>query len=377
MFAEPASDPVKQPSRTSRLYGCIYGGAVGDALGAPVEFLSLAEIRARFGPSGLTEYVEQPPAFTDDTQMTLWTAEGVLRAHNRWLERGIVSVSAVVANAYQRWYYTQTHDGFDLAASPSDSSDLSGWLIREPGIYGRRSPGSSCLKALQQGSPVTDSKGCGGVMRIAPLAVASVGEPFQLACDVAAITHGHPSGYLSAGALALILARLMDEGSLDAGIDDALLALQGASGGEEVISAIKRARELASKADASAEAVETLGTGWVAEEALAISLFCALCATREEGLDCFRQGVVLAANHGGDSDSTAAITGTLLGTYLGMEAIPGELIFPVQGRELIERICEDLIRHFIAPPPAPKCPVWWGSMTSYPPPHDLDRYPGI
>ena len=100
MSAEPPSDPVKQPSRTSRLYGCLYGGAVGDALGAPVEFMSLAEIRARFGPSGLTEYVEQPPAFTDDTQMTLWTAEGFLRAHNRWLERGIVSVSSVVANAY-------------------------------------------------------------------------------------------------------------------------------------------------------------------------------------------------------------------------------------------------------------------------------------
>jgi ADP-ribosylglycohydrolase len=339
--------------------------------------MSLAEIRDRFGPSGLTAYAEQPPAFTDDTQMTLWTAEGVLRAHNRWLERGIVSVSEVIANAYQRWYYTQTHDGFDFAAAQACSAELSGWLIREAGMYRRRSPGSTCLKALEQESPVANSKGCGGVMRISPLAVVSVGEPFQLACDVAAITHGHPSSYLSAGALALILASLMEGGSLLEGIDSALLALRSAKGGDEVSSAIEGARELASKASPSAEALETRGSGWVAEEALGISLFCALCATRDQGPDSFQQGVLLAANHGGDSDSTAAITGAVLGAHLGMGAIPGELVFPLQSRELIERICEDLVRHFFAPPPAPKSPAWWGPMTSYPPPNDVDRYPGI
>ena len=66
-----------------RYRGCLLGGAVGDALGAGVEFMSLDEIRGRYGPAGVTGYVPcygRSGAITDDTQMTLFTAEGLLRA---------------------------------------------------------------------------------------------------------------------------------------------------------------------------------------------------------------------------------------------------------------------------------------------------------
>jgi ADP-ribosylglycohydrolase len=65
-----------------RYRGCLLGGAVGDALGAGIVFLSLGEIRQRYGPTGVTGYVSaygRAGAITDDTQMTLFTAEGLLR----------------------------------------------------------------------------------------------------------------------------------------------------------------------------------------------------------------------------------------------------------------------------------------------------------
>ncbi len=68
------------PSLLSRFRGCLLAGAVGDALGAPVEFTPLGEILGEFGPGGPAELEDGPyPAgsVTDDTQMTLFVAEGL------------------------------------------------------------------------------------------------------------------------------------------------------------------------------------------------------------------------------------------------------------------------------------------------------------
>ena len=97
--------PITAVSPADRVRGCLLGGAVGDALGTLVEFLSLDEIRQRFGPQGVTGYEPaygRRGAITDDTQMTLWTAEGLLRAGNRFLDRGICRPEVVVWGAYQR-----------------------------------------------------------------------------------------------------------------------------------------------------------------------------------------------------------------------------------------------------------------------------------
>jgi ADP-ribosyl-[dinitrogen reductase] hydrolase len=84
------------------------------------------------------------------------------------------------------------------------------------------------------------------------------------------------------------------------------------------------------------EEVEQLGQGWTGHEALAISLFCALKSTS------FSDGVLLAVNHGGDSDSTGSITGNILGLVLGLEEIPARWQARLELREVIEKVATEL-----------------------------------
>jgi ADP-ribosylglycohydrolase len=317
------------PALLDRFTGCLLGGAVGDALGAPVEFSTLAEIRARFGPVGIRDFAEaygRVGAITDDTQMTLFTAEGLIRADNRHRDRGICHVPGVVHRAYLRWLSTQ---GVTPPLDPDfDDVTRGGWLVHVPGLHARRAPGATCLEALRGGEPgaierpTNDSKGCGGVMRIAPAGFTGPGS-FRLGCELAAITHGHPSGYLAAGVVARVVEHVAGGGELADGVE-----------------AVDRAVALAGEGSPGPEAVESLGAGWVAEEALAIALYSALSARD------FEQGVVLAANHSGDSDSTAAITGNLLGTLHGVEAIPPRWLEQLELRREIETLAHDLAAHF-------------------------------
>jgi ADP-ribosylglycohydrolase len=85
-------------NRLERIKGCLLGGAVGDALGAPVEFLEWSVIEARFGPQGIIDFVPAygiTGAITDDTQMMLFTAEGLIRAYVRGSSRGVATSLAL------------------------------------------------------------------------------------------------------------------------------------------------------------------------------------------------------------------------------------------------------------------------------------------
>ena len=99
--------------KLDRYRGCLLGGAAGDALGYPVEFLSLDGIREQYGPAGITEYKLQRGVaqISDDTQMTLFTANGLLVGQTRGCLRGIMGpYTDYVAQAYQEWYKTQVCD---------------------------------------------------------------------------------------------------------------------------------------------------------------------------------------------------------------------------------------------------------------------------
>src|SRR5690606_25651288 len=90
----PAGCSRQQQGETiqQRFLGCLLGGAVGDALGAPVEFMNRASILKSFGPNGITQYASiygGLGTITDDTQMTLFTAEGLLRAWVRGCFKGV------------------------------------------------------------------------------------------------------------------------------------------------------------------------------------------------------------------------------------------------------------------------------------------------
>ncbi len=324
-------------TRSDRFRGCLLGGAVGDALGAPVEFAGLTTILDEHGPDGITDY---SPAFgrlgaiTDDTQLTLFTAEGLLLARGRSDADPVTEIN----RAYLRWLVTQ---GESSAAATEPGPTGPGWLLDEVFLHHRRAPGNTCLGALRAGGmgtvdrPINHSKGCGGVMRVAPIGLVD-DDPFRLAADAAALTHGHPSGFLAAGALAVIIAELAAGLDLKDAVDlaGARTAAESASG--EVVDAIDEAVTLAMGGSGKIGSVEALGRGWVAEEALAMSIYCALVATD------FADGLVLAVNHGGDSDSTGAMTGNILGTLLGEWAIPAAWLDALEGRETIARTADQL-----------------------------------
>ena len=148
-------------TRENKIRGCLIGGAVGDALGADVEFLSIEEIRAAFGAAGVTDYTSEPAAFTDDTQMTLFTAEGLLSEGDPLLN---------IHQAYLRWRLTQQSGINHYPTSKIEGCGLLGL----PEMHRRRAPGHTCLSALdtayRPGQPaVNTSKGCGGIMRVAPI----------------------------------------------------------------------------------------------------------------------------------------------------------------------------------------------------------------
>ncbi|HYE00749.1 MAG TPA: ADP-ribosylglycohydrolase family protein [Alphaproteobacteria bacterium] len=332
-----------------RFLGCLLGGAVGDALGAPVEFMSRSAILRRFGPNGITQYA---PAYgglgtiTDDTQMTLFTAEGLIRGWVRRRFRGIAAYSDVTANAYRRWLLTQ---GERMSRYVGFGADEPGWLFQQRELHNRRAPGNTCLSALRAmsalGEPArNDSKGCGGVMRVAPVGLfawrlggqASARDAFRLGTELAALTHGHPTGALTAGVLAVLVLALTDGASLPEALAASKAILRAETDHEETLQAIEMAEALAGSGLPHDEAIARLGQGWVAEEALAISIYCALVARD------FQHGVILAVNHDGDSDSTGAIVGNLLGVMHGVKAIPAEWLEPLELRDVITQLAEDL-----------------------------------
>ncbi len=326
----------------SRVAGCLLGGAIGDALGAPVEFRPWSDIEELYGPEGITEppLVDGMYRVTDDTQMTMFTAEGVIRAVRRARQNRNCDYASVIYHAYLRWLHTQ---GEELPVAPE--LVLDGWLLGSRDLYHRRSPGSTCLSALASGemgsmrNRINDSKGSGGVMRVAPIGLApAVPDPFNLGAQAAAISHGHPSCYLAAGAFAAIIRFVMEGAHLEQAIARALRILESYEGHDEVTSAIASATWLAERAKPSVQSVESLGQGWVAEEALAIALYCSLAYP-----DDFLSAVRLAANHSGDSDSTAAMTGNLMGARMGVGAIPGQWLAHLELRDEIQILASDLL----------------------------------
>jgi ADP-ribosylglycohydrolase len=139
---------------------------------------------------------------------------------------------------------------------------------------------------------------------------------FDLAVELAALTHGHPSGYLSAGALAALLRVTLDGVSIGGAAARALPLLEPHPGHDETSAKIKQATELALNPGGAARDVAALGEGWVGEEALAIGLYAAIA-----GQD-FEDTVAIAANHDGDSDSTASIAAQIRGAAEGVAVIP-------------------------------------------------------
>lgn len=310
-----------------RCQGCLVGGAAGDALGYEVEFDGLKQIKAHFGKNGITEYVlhNGNALISDDTQMTLFTAEGVLRAENNTVE----SCRDAIAQAYKEWDLTQ-YNRYPLPEQKTADSRL----LHVPELFCPRAPGNTCLSAIKAGchgsvaSPINNSKGCGGVMRVAPIglylpaAKMSPDDCDRLGAEAAALTHGHDLGWLPAAMLVHMVRRLTHEEvnmhtAAASGISAMMRLFPEAAHLRDFIKLMDYAVRLADSSADKEDAIFQIGEGWVGDEALAVALFCAIRFEND-----FAGGIIAAVNHNGDSDSTGAIAGNLLGARLGLSGIP-------------------------------------------------------
>ena len=351
---------MKDNEQKDRVRGSLIGGAIGDALGFPVEFIySYKEIQKRYGENGITRldtaqwWTESnvgKAVISDDTQMTLFTALGLLNAK----EKGMAPVPAI-CHAYIEWLYTQK--GFRSKRFNSC------WIGDLPELNVRRAPGHTCITALEKivegREPMNDSKGCGGIMRIAPIPlyglsqnrIQNVAVLDELAADAAKLTHEHPLGYIPAYVMSHIIYRLAtDESPTNEAfheyVHEAMRMADDKYGfksqsKQTLHTLVDLALELSSKDSPDHEAIKQIGEGWVAEETLAIAVYC--CA---KYFDDFEKAMIASVNHGGDSDSTGAVTGNILGAAIGYEAIPEHFKTDLQLHDVILHVADDLWRGY-------------------------------
>lgn len=321
----------------NKIRGSLLGGAIGDALGYQIEFkkgIKEKEI-TRFNGKGI---------ISDDTQMTLFTANALIWRETRIKMRGI-SLNPVDAIylGYKDWLDTQTNTSGEKSIS---------WIKEIPELNIPRAPGNTCLSALSSNKkgtiekPINDSKGCGTVMRVAPIGIyfKDENESGIIASEVSALTHGHPLGiipsYVFASMLNLIVNKELDIlSSLNKSIDNLLrnYNIFNENDTKYFIDLMNKAVKLSSSNTNDIDAIKELGEGWVAEEALAIAVYSCLKYSNS-----FEDAVVCAINHDGDSDSTGSIAGNIIGAFLGEEAIPDYYTDNIELKDVILEIADDL-----------------------------------
>ena len=370
--------------------GCLLGGAAGDALGYAIEFDREEAIAARYGSRGIRDYQldERGLApFSDDTQMTLYTANSLLcslaalsaqasggsQASGGTQPSGSAQSSsgaptssdapalasptlpspaalaayapAQMAQFYVEWMYTQV--------SPYPLAEPKAWISSLPELFASRAPGVTCMNACEAmasgAKAVNNSKGCGGIMRMAPVGLINTCPSFsgvelqRLGAQLAELTHCHELGWMPAGVFAHIISLLSrdEASSVREAATQALNTLPEAFPNAHYLCQLQEllryTLRLADSDISDLEAIHALGEGWVAEEALAIGL---LCSLRHE--NDFAGAITSAVNHGGDSDSTGAIAGNIVGAHLGLAGIPQRYLEHLELRDTISKIAGDL-----------------------------------
>jgi ADP-ribosylglycohydrolase len=317
--------------------------ALGDALGMPVEFKSIENIRETYGGNGIQDLNENSP-WTDDTEMTMAVTRALMRLGSaddiKKLDPEIIGHT--FAEEFIDWL---ENPGY----APGITSSNAVILLKKKGPDQWRFSGNN------------DSKGCGTVMRAAPLGVwfapaliseiASTSGPYhELLFNVSKIqseiTHGHKAA--TAAALA--------------GSYAVTLALNGISPDKMVRSIEKYCNPLHSDFESAMvrlktslakresgmfrtdlDALDHIGQGWVGDEAFTMALYAAIRYPNDLKT-CLRVSV----NHSGDSDSVACIAGSILGALHGMSIIPEEwincLAERVRMKVLISRVV-DFLNH--------------------------------
>ena len=165
------------------------------------------------------------------------------------------------------------------------------------------------------------------------------------AAQLAAITHGHSLGYISAAVLCHIINRIVFPGEQKMSLKEIVLEakntveniFKGDKHLQELTDIMERAIVLSENEEDDLENIRSLGQGWVAEETLAIAIYCSLKYT-----DDFSKGIIASVNHSGDSDSTGAVTGNILGALVGYGKIDDKWKYNLECSDVILEIADDI-----------------------------------
>lgn len=306
----------EQQDFRSRVRGALLGAAIGDALGT-------AAGPGRVGAA---------------TQLTLFTLDGLIRAHVR-RDTGAWHPPTDVHRAYLRWAATQRDWG------PDERRPDNGWLGRQEWLYSRRDPDRASLTGfaddvlgtLDQPKNPT-ARDAAAATRSAPFGLLVGWEPalvFQLSVECAAQSHGHPSAYLSAGAFAALVHGLTRGDSPESAAHRALGLLAARPGHEPVAAALQGALAAVTQGPPTPERVEALSPTADAEHTLAVAVYCALVA------EDIPHGLRLATHHAADSAGAAALCGALLGALHGETALPAAPLAALEGRATLLELADD------------------------------------
>ncbi|MBW4613247.1 MAG: ADP-ribosylglycohydrolase family protein [Desmonostoc vinosum HA7617-LM4] len=299
----------------------LMGLCVGDALGVPVEFTSRVE-RIKSPVTKMIGYGtwNQPPGtWSDDSSLTFCLAESLCRGYSL----------DTIANSFWRWYkeayWTARGELFDIGQTTHAA------IMRlKQGVLPH-----------QAGGKVENSNGNGSLMRILPMAychrIFTLGELIWRVHDVSAITHGHARSQMACGIYISIAVALLE------GADLQTAYLQGLKDIKEIYSVGEYILERPHfgrvfSGEIAKLPVEEISSGGYVIDTLEASLWCLLNSSS------YSEAVLKAVNLGGDTDTTAAVTGGLAGIYYGVEAIPQQWIEQIARKQDIINLVERFAR---------------------------------
>ncbi|HSW73901.1 MAG TPA: ADP-ribosylglycohydrolase family protein, partial [Candidatus Limnocylindria bacterium] len=330
------AEPAAQLSRQDRIEGSIIGGALGDAMGNPTEFVPSVEQMYTTWPEGIRSFSDFKSTgivpYTDDTAMTKVTMAVLNDAkNNNWDQNTIMSRLAVA--------YVQ------------DMQDPNGWA------KGSRAPGAGCLRTIRELAAMRakdpqpwvadplwwqagtreysnnhkSSGGCGSVMRAHPVGLAfadlSVDKAATLAAQHSKITHGHPWAIAASAAMAAAIAHILRDATPERVLEGMVAAAaeydeQTAKMIEEAIQLAHTNRKMLNYSTLKEQVlyvhtpVFTKYQGWLAHDAIAAVAYIYALYPAD-----IRKAIYLGVHTPGDSDSIASMAGALVGATVGYQAV--------------------------------------------------------
>lgn len=325
-------------SREDKIMGCMLGGAIGDSLGYEKDFKPKNKI--------ITDF-EGKERISSNTQMTLFTANGIIWRETRWSSKGIAPKPIhALYYAYSDWLDTQTNE---------DNGKNICWIKHIPQLNVRRTPGKTCIDSLSNNhwgtkEPNTWSKGCGAITRSAPIGIYYMKEYIiEFTKDMCTITHNNPLAIIPSIIFTTMINILVNtdkpiKKALYQAIDECKEECYKINRKDTIyfLKLVDIAVKLSKLNISDEDAIGIFGRGYLAEETFSIAIYSCLKYQKS-----FKDAIICAINHRGNAKGTGSLTGNIIGAYLGYYNIPRNYTVNVELKDVIIEIAQDLTK---APP---------------------------